>query len=141
MIVYEGEKDMKKEYVRPMMVGERFAPNEYVAACGDRGKVYKFECNAGEVGYINHKFPVPWVEEVVHHYAVYGDDGKQYGSNYGPCGKTHEAPSDSGFINGWMDDKLTEEVEQIPVIIWTDNGRNCHCTDNLNMESWETAKS
>lgn len=47
MIVYEGEKDMKKEYVRPVIVGERFAPNEYIAACGDSGKVYKFECNAG----------------------------------------------------------------------------------------------
>lgn len=38
---------MKRAYVRPTMVGERFVANEYVAACGDSGKVYKFECNAG----------------------------------------------------------------------------------------------
>ena len=39
---------MKRTYVRPTMVGERFVANEYVAACGDSGKVYKFECNAGD---------------------------------------------------------------------------------------------
>lgn len=40
---------MKRTYVRPTMVGERFVANEYVAACGDPeyGK-YKFECNAGD---------------------------------------------------------------------------------------------
>lgn len=27
---------MKRAYVRPTMVGERFVANEYVAACGDR---------------------------------------------------------------------------------------------------------
>ena len=26
---------MKRTYVRPTMVGERFVANEYVAACGD----------------------------------------------------------------------------------------------------------
>lgn len=33
---------MKRAYVRPTMVGERFVANEYVAACGDKEKVYKF---------------------------------------------------------------------------------------------------
>ena len=27
---------MKRAYVRPTMVGERFVANEYVAACGDK---------------------------------------------------------------------------------------------------------
>ena len=38
---------MKRAYVRPTMVGERFVANEYVAACGDTeyGK-YKFTCDA-----------------------------------------------------------------------------------------------
>lgn len=36
---------MKRAYVRPTMVGERFVANEYVAACGDKGKVYKFNLN------------------------------------------------------------------------------------------------
>jgi len=38
---------MKKRYERPSAYIEEFTPNEYVAACGDEGKVYKFECNAG----------------------------------------------------------------------------------------------
>ena len=39
---------MKRAYVRPTMVGERFVASEYVAACGDTeyGK-YKFTCDAG----------------------------------------------------------------------------------------------
>lgn len=28
---------MKRTYVRPTMVGERFVANEYVASCGDGG--------------------------------------------------------------------------------------------------------
>ena len=36
-----------KNYVKPMMESEVFAANEYIAACGDSGVVYKFECNAG----------------------------------------------------------------------------------------------
>lgn len=39
---------MKRAYVRPTMVGERFVANEYVAACGDSGTVYNFVCNAGD---------------------------------------------------------------------------------------------
>lgn len=39
---------MKRRYERPNAYIEEFTPNEYVAACGDHGKVYKFECNAGE---------------------------------------------------------------------------------------------
>ena len=36
-----------KNYVKPMMESEAFAANEYIAACGDSGVTYKFECNAG----------------------------------------------------------------------------------------------
>ena len=28
-----------------------------------------------------------------------------------------------------------------PVVIWTNNGTNVHCTTNLNMKEWATAKS
>ena len=36
-----------KDYIRPMMESEVFTANEYIAACGDSGVVYNFECNAG----------------------------------------------------------------------------------------------
>ena len=39
-----------KNYVKPMMESEVFAANEYIAACGDSGVVYNFECNAGVAG-------------------------------------------------------------------------------------------
>lgn len=42
---------MKKRYERPSAYIEEFTPNEYVAACGDNNKVYKFECDAQEVVY------------------------------------------------------------------------------------------
>lgn len=52
---------MKRAYVRPTMVGERFVANEYVAACGDieHGN-YKFECNAGKkyLGVLNYHYKV-----------------------------------------------------------------------------------
>ena len=37
---------LKRTYVRPTMGGERFVANEYVAACGESGKVYFFDCIA-----------------------------------------------------------------------------------------------
>ena len=37
---------MKRRYERPSAYIEEFTPNEYVAACGDRGTIYKFKCTA-----------------------------------------------------------------------------------------------
>ena len=37
---------MRKEWMEPVIEVQEFVANEYVAACGDSGKVYKFECNA-----------------------------------------------------------------------------------------------
>ena len=33
---------MKRRYERPSAYIEEFTPNEYVATCGDSGKVYNF---------------------------------------------------------------------------------------------------
>lgn len=130
---------MKRAYVRPTMVGERFVANEYVAACGDKGTIYKFECNAGDKGLKD--FP----------YAVYVDsnnNGKydkrdRYLNNYHACGKTHEASAKDGFLNGFMiDTRLGDDSAPQSVIIWRGkDGKNVHCTTNLNMDKWETVKS
>lgn len=130
---------MKRAYVRPTMVGERFVANEYVAACGDSGKVYKFECNAGNEF---SKYNVYYID---------GNQKKFIASNnpftgvrfsyYHPCGATHEADAEDEFIAGYIDDQSTWEDEQIPVVIWTQNGKNVHCTGNLDINKWETAKS
>lgn len=124
---------MKRRYERPSAYIEEFTPNEYVAACGDHGKVYKFECNAGEKKYNVYYFN--------NGQKKYLTKGGLFGSYYHPCKATHEAEEDTGFISGFIDDQSTWQDEKIPVVIWTDNGRDVHCTTNLNMKEWATAKS
>ena len=133
---------MKRVYESPRAYVEMFTPNEYVAACGDSGKVYYFECNAGKSRndynvYLNDGTP----------YVTSGKDSggcKHDYYSYHPCGKTHTANSDSGFLKGYMykqDWRGENSGNKIDVIIWTENYTNAHCTTNLNMDSWETAKS
>lgn len=62
-------------------------------------------------------------------------------SNYHPCNATHKAESDSGFISGFIDDQSTSVDEATPVVIWTENGTNVHCTTKLDITTWQTAKS
>ena len=131
----------RKVWRRPLTEVQKFEANEYVAACGDSGVVYNFECNAGE-----------WWEN----YNVYFADGTPYASSngdeeyyarftgYEPCHATHRAESDSGFREGYMfaqNWRGNNSGDRINVIIWTDNGTNVHCTTNLDMDSWETEKS
>lgn len=128
---------MKKTWEEPRILVQQFMPNEYVAACGDGGVVYNFECNAGNENT---------------HYAVKdsnGDVARISGkymdgifSFYTPCGETHQAESDSGFLEGYhLDYPWTSEDENIKVVIWTDNNTNVHCTTKLDMKEWTTAKS
>ena len=132
---------MKKRWEEPRILVQKFMPNEYVAACGDSGVVYNFECNAGSRR---------------DSYNVYYDNGKPLASSngreeyyaqftgYHPCGATHEAESDSGFHDGYMylqDWRGNNSGSPIDVIIWTDRGTDVHCTTNLDMDEWETAKS
>ena len=124
---------MKKEYMRPVMVSEKFVANEYVAACGDSGTVYYFECNAGDKDLNDYPYEV---------YVDYsGYDNYFYRNTYHACGITHTAESNSGFYNGYMDDKRTTGNDRIPVIVWTEYGRDTHCPTNLDMSKWETQKS
>lgn len=117
---------MKRAYVRPTMVGERFVANEYVAACGDKGLL---------------RYP----------YEVYVDSNKNgkydendaYLNNYHACGETHEAPAKDGFLNGFMiDSRWGHDHTPQSVIIWRGKkGNDVHCTTNLDMSNWETVKS
>ena len=132
---------MKKRWEEPRILVQKFMPNEYVAACGDSGVVYNFECNAG-----NRQDS----------YNVYYDDGRPLASSngneewfaqfggYNPCGATHKAESDSGFYDGYMYRQNgwgNNTGDRIDVVIWTDRGSDVHCTTNLDMDDWTTAKS
>lgn len=92
---------MKKEWMEPVVEVQEFAANEYVAACGDSGKVYKFVCDAGQYG---HNYNVYYYDgsgqkKYIAKKGSWGDWGSQAQfSGYHPCNKTHEAESDSGFM-------------------------------------------
>ena len=124
---------MKKTYVRPVMVSEEFTANEYIAACGDKNEVYLFECNAGDKNLEDYPYAV---------YVDYTGWGYYtYRNNYHACGATHEASKTNTFYNGYMDDLRTQGNDNIPVIVWTDGNTDTHCTTELDINSWETAKS
>lgn len=135
---------MKKAFEMPKIVVEQFVPNEYVAACGDSGTTYLFTCDAGggtsgnvyletngEPGFQAPKYSLlpPWNQ-------ISGDT---FLSSYHACGITHEAENDTGaFLNGYY----VEGRNVTPVIVWRGpNNDNTHCTTNLDINSWETAKS
>lgn len=135
---------MKKIWSAPVAIAEQFAANEYVAACGDENRVYKFECTAAR--------------GTAYYYGT-GDgivDGNYTGTGsatslggYKPCKAKHEAPTTGDFYDGFVDrndngrcdsgEEAIIWVEYIPTIFGM--FENPHATENLNMDSWETAKS
>lgn len=140
-----------RNWERPMVVVDTFVANEFVSTCGENHKVYNFECNAGER---NKRYDVFTADG----HNLTPDEGfwlfKTPGYYY-PCKETHEAAEDSGFMKGFIvdnggNDRLTyrdwwggttHEYPKTDVIIWTNNNTNVHCTKNLNMKEWTTAKS
>ena len=129
---------MKRIYESPKAYVEMFTPNEYVAACGDSGKVYYFECNAPAGTLYYYRNDDGAID------GVYTGNGRarELGS-YHPCTAKHEASSTSGFYDGFVDYNWNGKHDDGEgVIVWRgENGRNGHATKNLNMDSWETAKS
>lgn len=129
---------MRKEWMEPVIEVQEFVANEYVAACGDSGTVYKFTCDA----------PRGWL-----YYYPESDgqiDGNYTGSgsqkfigNYHPCGRTHEASVTDDFYDGFVDYNWNGKPDTgEEVIVWRGpKNNNGHATTNLNMSSWTTAKS
>ena len=129
---------MKRAYVRPTMVGERFVANEYVAACGgtEYGK-YKFTCDAGG-GALGIVYQETNGRPGLQRFATLNYPADKSLGVYNACGTTHEANTTDDFLNGYY----TNSGEVKDVIIWRGkSGRNVHCTTNLNRDSWETTKS
>lgn len=118
---------MKKVYERPMMICDRFAVDEYCAMCGDVEKEYYFQCNE-DPGFFG---------------IVYGNDGSVIASSYDDCGAGHPLTEDEldDLLSGYVI-KYTEDSgllpDRVPVLIWRgESGTNCHCTTNVNVETWE----
>ena len=128
----------KRVWKQPMTMVQKFEANEYVAACGDSGVVYKFKCDAG-----GGRSGTVYLETNGREGLQTGWGGDRYLSGYYACGTTHEAESDDEFLDGYY---VTEDwwgQEQVTkVIVWRGPyNNNTHCTTNLDKDSWETAKS
>lgn len=134
---------MKQVWSSPKTSFEQFVPQNYIAACGDSGTVYKFTCDAGGGASGN-----VWIESN----GVEGlqdERTKVNGSwveadtslgGYHACSTYHEAESTSGFYDGYFRKYFSDTV--VPVIVWRGpNNNNTHCTEQLDMNKWETAKS
>lgn len=138
----------KNVWVQPQTVVQQFVANEYVAACHDINKVYKFKCDAGggASGSVYLETNGENGLQTRGHFVQTGDNwwetkwvpADDYLSGYHACGTTHEASSTDAFLNGYYvrNDNVT------PVIVWRGpRGDNTHCTENLDINSWETERS
>ena len=129
---------MKKTWEEPKIMVQQFMPNEYVAACGDKNRVYNFVCDAGG------GTPGTVYKDSNHNgkWDLFGDEALtgHILPTYHACGETHSAPTDDEFIEGFYLPN-SNPGKAMKVIIWTDGGTNIHCTTNLNMNEWTTAKS
>lgn len=141
-------------WTKPEMNEFAFAANEYVAACGDVGKNYLFTCDAGGGAWgnvwleTNQKDKcqvtggVDWIqtgdEEWQGHLERYEAD--DYLGLYHACGEKHETKNQNEFLNGWYRENGTNVFTK--VLVWLGvNKDDIHCTTNLNINTWEVAKS
>lgn len=129
---------MKKVYQKPFIICEQFTATEYVAACGDSGTVYYFECDAPR--------------GILYYYPNSDGkiDGEYNGTGYAellgyytPCAEKHEAESTNPFYDGFVDRNDNRKCDDgEAVIVWRGpKNNNGHATARLDMDSWETAKS
>ena len=136
----------RRVWIRPLTEVQKFEANEYVAACGDSGVVYKFKCDAGggESGNVyvetNGVDGLQTRGEWVGGWNGHWQEADKSLGGYFACGTTHEAESDDGFLNGYYVPYYSDDVTK--VIIWRGPHNNyVHCTTNLDQNYLETAKS
>lgn len=129
----------KKKYVRPIMVGERFVADEYIAACGDSGTTYKFVCNASkQYGFFDGGDV--YLETNRREGLQEGED--EYLGPYIQCSEPHIAESTDDFFDGYFVPYGIIDNRVRQVVIWRgENNDNIHCTTTLDKSDWETAKS
>ena len=125
---------MKKKYVRPIIAGERFLADEYIAACGESGVQYIFQCNA----------PAGTL-----YYYKNGETVK-VGSFHPNTSVVHYADSDEEFLDGFIDyNQNGTEDNGEKVIVWVEYSKgwfgsyhtDYHATTDLNKNEGETSKS
>lgn len=128
----------KRMYIKPVLESETFVPQNYIAACHDINKVYKFTSDAG-----GGKWGIVYLETNGDEGLQTGWGGDQYLSTYHACGTTHEAKATDDFLDGYyVTSSWLGGTKTTPVKVWRGpNNDNTHCTENLDIDSWETVKS
>lgn len=130
---------MRKTWEEPKILVQEFVANEYVAACGDTQDEYIFQCDAmgGITGTVFYSDGDDKFEPL-------GED-KWMGTGYHACGAKHVTQVGDDFIEGWYvtgKEAMSGGGIAKKVIIWRGpDGNNIHCTTNVDMKTWETAKS
>lgn len=136
-----------RNWERPMVVVDTFAANEFVSTCGDKGTIYNFICDApaGNLYYYKHS------DGKIDGKHNPNDKSSYLSSSYHPCGTTHQAPKTDVFYDGFVDyNKNGKQDDKEGVIVWRQRWYDLfgmpheyqgHATIELNMNSWQTAKS
>lgn len=127
-----------RNWERPMVVVDTFAANEFVSSCGDKGTIYKFECDAPR-GWLYYYPESDGQIDGIHD----TEDQHKLIGKYHPCGAKHEASKTDSFYDGFIDYNYNGKHDRgESVIVWRGPyGNNGHATTQLDMNSWETAKS
>ena len=136
---------MRKNYVKPALISEEFAPQVYCAACEHTSSgvgMYIFTCNAGggEKG------------------DIFTKEGENLTPNsfmntryYHACSTQHEAPTTDDFIDGYFykngGNDTRDGYTPVEVVIWKETLYNrwglptgeydIHATTILDRDSWE----
>ena len=133
---------MRLRYEKPEINFDEFEANEYIAACGDSGYEYLFECNANSGGLFNSggSVYVDSNENGRWDKPTWDGNGDDRLGSYYPCHEKHKTKDGEVFLDGFLVADMG--TKRTKVKIWRgEDGKNIHCTTNLNIDEWETAKS
>lgn len=142
---------MKRRYERPSAYIEEFTPNEYVAACGNSGTVYKFKCTAGGGVYGDLTDATGTINYT--DYKTHKELGAIKYYNYHACNAEHNASSSDTFVRGRYypnggNDDLSGKYQEVYIWFeplrrhwWENKKYDIHATTNLDMSTWGKAKS
>lgn len=129
---------MQPIWSKPRAEVECFMANEYIAACGDENRVYYFECDARRGNLYYYKNGDGVIDGIYN-----GNGSATLLGSYQPCGETHEASTTNPFYDGFVDRNGNRRCDSgEAVIVWRGpRNNNGHATAQLDMDSWQTAKS
>ncbi|MBR6979870.1 MAG: hypothetical protein IKH88_08555 [Prevotella sp.] len=135
----------KKAYSKPLMLAEKFIPQEYCAVCGDGTTMvtYTFWCDAGYgrsfyVWLDNHILGGDAEGDWESYWGYYYWEGyDEYIGRFHACQTSHSVTVPKGtsiddvFPRGLISNNMYG-VDPIPVRIWRgEDGNNIHCTTRL----------